>query len=369
MDFSEQDVDVFGEDYNNTNSNTHDDSHESSSSHSSSSSSSASSSSASSSPNGSDGGETSSANEAQAAEEKKKLEKKERGFGHGSWQNDRGSPRQGYGYGSKFANGRHDERFVSELKLSKSEGTLSRKCIAFQEPCELACHSRVEGGDVYFDDRSLRLFKRLITEDIGADLNQDLCSEGLGDLLACIRDKNIPLQNIHFVNLISFLSLTFQNKPAFLLAAFLTGQPISIFKLAFLLVAIFLTLLFLFFSVELHLTPHPISLRARGFSIALFISIVAVGFLPPPLFWVVFFFIMITAPSHDKLDDLFLCFLRCFALSLHSFPTFMINIMLNNENPDPSSPQVVDLEVGTVAIEGERQPLRSQQSSEPDCVE
>ncbi|KAK6275064.1 hypothetical protein POUND7_004773 [Theobroma cacao] len=325
MDFSEQDVDVFGEDYNNTNSNTHDDSHESSSSHSSSSSSSASSSSASSSPNGSDGGETSSANEAQAAEEKKKLEKKERGFGHGSWQNDRGSPRQGYGYGSKFANGRHDERFVSELKLSKSEGTLSRKCIAFQEPCELACHSRVEGGDVYFDDRSL--------------------------------------------NLISFLSLTFQNKPAFLLAAFLTGQPISIFKLAFLLVAIFLTLLFLFFSVELHLTPHPISLRARGFSIALFISIVAVGFLPPPLFWVVFFFIMITAPSHDKLDDLFLCFLRCFALSLHSFPTFMINIMLNNENPDPSSPQVVDLEVGTVAIEGERQPLRSQQSSEPDCVE
>ncbi|KAK6262796.1 hypothetical protein QUC31_008612 [Theobroma cacao] len=360
MDFSEQDVDVFGEDYNNANSNTHDDSHESSSSHSSSSSSSASSSSASSSPNGSDGGETSSASgsassggEEETGEEVGNVNTNnydynnnnnnseegiygdeeederdlfgERGFGHGSWQNDRGSPRQGYGYGSKFANGRHDERFVSELKLSKSEGTLSRKCIAFQKPCELACHSRVEGGDVYFDDRSL--------------------------------------------NLISFLSLTFQNKPAFLLAAFLTGQPISIFKLAFLLVAIFLTLLFLFFSVELHLTPHPISLRARGFSIALFISIVAVGFLPPPRFWVVFFFIMITAPSHDKLDDLFLCFLRCFALSLHSLPTFMINIMLNNENPDPSSPQVVDLEVGTVAIEGERQSLRSQQSSEPDCLE
>ncbi|WRX19622.1 hypothetical protein QQP08_012109 [Theobroma cacao] len=169
------------------------------------------------------------------------------------------------------------------------------------------------------------------------------------------------------LNLFSFLPLTSQNKPAFLLAAFLTDQPISIFMLAFLLVATFLTLLFLFFSAELHLTPHPISLRARGFSIALFISLVAAGFLPPSLFWLVYLFILITAPWHDKLFDLFIRFFRCFALTLQSLPTFMINVTQNHENPDPSSPQVVDLEVGTVAIEGERQPLRSQQSSEPDC--
>ncbi|XVF13501.1 hypothetical protein REPUB_Repub08aG0213300 [Reevesia pubescens] len=156
------------------------------------------------------------------------------------------------------------------------------------------------------------------------------------------------------LNLISLMSLTSQSKPAFPLAGFLVDQPISM--LAFLLVAVFLMLLFLFFSVELPLTPHRISLRARGFSIALCVSLVASMLLHPSLFWVAYLFIIITAPWHTKLFHLFIHFFHSFALTLQSFPTVFINITQNHENPDQARTLTVN------------NPIRSQQSSEPDCV-
>lgn len=41
----------------------------------------------------------------------------------------------------------------------------------------------------------------------------ELGSQGFGDLLSCIRDKKIPLQNIHFVvrNKLDFLFSYFSN--------------------------------------------------------------------------------------------------------------------------------------------------------------
>ncbi|XP_047338952.1 NAD-capped RNA hydrolase DXO1-like [Impatiens glandulifera] len=161
------------------------------------------------------------------------------GRGRGRWQNDRGagllpkpsgaySQRGGrYGYNPRYNSARQDERFVSELRLSKSEETLARKGISLQEPSELAFYSRVESGEVFFDERSLRLFNRLTTNPIGVDLNQgfetfiekkDLGSQGFGNLLAAIRNKNISLQNMHFV--------TFRNNLNKIMAtAYIRNEP------------------------------------------------------------------------------------------------------------------------------------------------
>ncbi|MFQ6639430.1 hypothetical protein Gotur_015035 [Gossypium turneri] len=150
-----------------------------------------------------------------------------------------------------------------------------------------------------------------------------------------------------------FLFVASQNEPSFdLLAGALIGQQVSTMMLGFLalFVAIILMVIFLFFSVEFPLTPHPISLKARGISIALFISLLASFFFPPSSFWVTYLFIILTVPWHNRLFHQFIRFFRYFSLTIQSIPTIVIYTTQNNvhENPaqaPPPPPQVLELEV------------------------
>ncbi|GKA58072.1 DNA polymerase epsilon catalytic subunit A-like protein [Tanacetum coccineum] len=81
--------------------------------------------------------------------------------------------------GSRSSNGKHNVFAMyapSVIVIPSLSSSISVKDVKREvkvvQPSELGCYSRVEGGEVYFDDSSLRLFKRLITEDIGVDLNQ-----------------------------------------------------------------------------------------------------------------------------------------------------------------------------------------------------
>ncbi|KAL3679956.1 hypothetical protein R1sor_022912 [Riccia sorocarpa] len=90
-----------------------------------------------------------------------------------------------------------------------NDASLRNKCPQIQEPSQLACFSRMRDGSVYMDDRGLRKFRQDILSEEGADLNEgfdtfvekkeDLDGSGFGDLLACLRKKGPPLDNIHFV--------------------------------------------------------------------------------------------------------------------------------------------------------------------------
>ncbi|KAH7373758.1 hypothetical protein KP509_17G073500 [Ceratopteris richardii] len=102
---------------------------------------------------------------------------------------------------------RYDDKLVADMKLGNNLETLSHKCPPLQEPCEIARLSRTADGSVFFDDRCLRRFRHGIFQEREADLNVGYANfvekaedaDGFGDLLCCLRENNIPLDNIHFV--------------------------------------------------------------------------------------------------------------------------------------------------------------------------
>ncbi|GKU95655.1 hypothetical protein SLEP1_g8986 [Rubroshorea leprosula] len=273
MDFSQQDVDVFGEDYNHREQDADASSSTSSSASSSASSGSSSSSSGSSSSNGGDRAETSSGGEEENGEEAGNVRSDNYRYNHndlfGEEEDEEkdlfGSDHEDYCKnrsisslhlpvlpaicnannlrGGGFGRGHWNDRGAGILPCPNyaqgmDMGTAQNlQMVAMMNDFPANLLAIVEGGEVYFDDRSLmvtslefsyiettvfvphywKFFKWLATEDVGADLNEgfdtfidekgnfvfyskpELRSEAFGDLFACIRDKNIPLHNMHSV--------------------------------------------------------------------------------------------------------------------------------------------------------------------------
>ncbi|MBA0795050.1 hypothetical protein Gohar_019325 [Gossypium harknessii] len=139
------------------------------------------------------------------------------------------------------------------------------------------------------------------------------------------------------VNVIRFLSVASQNNSAFDLLSDSPPASTSILVFFALFAAIMLMGIFLYFSVEIPLTPHPIR-----FSIAFFISLLASIFLSSSLFLVTYLFIVVTVPWHSKLFHQFICFLRLFAITIQAIAQH------NHEIPaqaPPPPPQVLGLQV------------------------
>ncbi|KAK5813039.1 hypothetical protein PVK06_028485 [Gossypium arboreum] len=106
-------------------------------------------------------------------------------------------------------------------------------------------------------------------------------------------------------------------------------------KLALFILALFLLLIFLHVSFQLpiNITAHSLLLRThQGFAIALLVSLAASLLLPPALFWVFFFCIILTYPCHPKLFDHFARFLFWLSRTLHSIPSNFITITRRHQH-------------------------------------
>ncbi|KAJ0038774.1 hypothetical protein Pint_22396 [Pistacia integerrima] len=99
-----------------------------------------------------------------------------------------------------------------------------------------------------------------------------------------------------------------------------------ILKLLFLLLAILMLFLFLLTSITIHLrfTAHPITVRSGYFSAPLTFSLLVSILLPPPLFWVSYFIIIISCPFHGMIWNMLKFVFNWFVINLRSCSTLLI---------------------------------------------
>jgi hypothetical protein len=107
----------------------------------------------------------------------------------------------------------------------------------------------------------------------------------------------------------------------------------EIFLMACLFLAI-ATLLFLFISLKLPLTPtvEPLRLKAGDFSAPLTLSLLASLFLPSSLFWDVFPMLVILSPWYEILLDLLRRFIFWFGQTLRAIPDLIV-ICISTQRP------------------------------------
>ncbi|KAJ0038776.1 hypothetical protein Pint_22398 [Pistacia integerrima] len=118
-----------------------------------------------------------------------------------------------------------------------------------------------------------------------------------------------------------------------------------ILKLLFLLLANFMLFLFLLTYINLRFTahPNPITVRSGYFSARLTFSLLASIFLPPPLFWVVYFVIIISFPWHGMLWNLLKYIFKWFVISLQSCSTLVITCSTLQQEATPAPGIAVEL--------------------------
>ncbi|KAA8525969.1 hypothetical protein F0562_007931 [Nyssa sinensis] len=167
-------------------------------------------------------------------------------------------------------------------------------------------------------------------------------------MYCCMDLRYVVPPIIHLI----FKLLHFQMKPWVHYDDLWKTDQLSIGNIAFLLLIIIATLLFLliYIKLPLHITIDSIHLQAGDFSGPLAISLLCLIFLPQPYFWTAFPIIICISPWFNSLLNLLQHFLYSFYLTLEVIPNLNIICFTQQEENLETEPAQVEVEV--VQIEG-----------------